>query len=49
MPPPMRGATPVGDRLLNMSKNQNQTNESKLRDTLVAKLSDILMCLQTAW
>ena len=50
-PPPMRGTTPIGDRLINISQNQHQTTETKenkLRDTLVAKLSEVLMCLQ-AW
>ena len=46
--PHMRGASPIGDRLLNISQNQHQPKENKLRDTLVAKLSDVLMCLQ-AW
>ena len=38
--------TPIGDRLLQISKGTDNSRENNIRDTLIDKLGDVIKCLQ---
>ena len=46
--PPPQNTTPIQDRLRRISQSNGPPDESKMRETLITKLGDILMCLQSS-